>query len=417
MLLGESDIAHQINSSTKKWLTDKARLKSIFNLAATKSKKIRRSSGLVATKTTWLSAIVNFFNNKLVVSSDTKIKIYGKGRLANSLSNRLADKLANDINYLDGDSEKILIFCDDKSFCEFDFNFLNGKNVIVVNLSRHKLPQSTICGFKIFNLADIADLSVTAENALKKAKAETQSIEQYLIWQNATSRISAPSRQIKIGARDSSLSHLQVDEVLRFISALSCQAKHCAGFYGSPGDRDKTTPLTQISQQDFFTQDLDAALMAYEIDLAVHSAKDLPQQLHQSLHIAAITPSLAPWDCLVSRDGSPLEKLASGSIIGTSSPRRGKQILQIRDDVKVADIRGNIPDRLAQLDSGKYDAIIVASVAMIRLGLSHRISEIFPLSVFGVEPNQGSLAIITRKNDSDLNRFLEPLNLGKWSSE
>jgi hydroxymethylbilane synthase len=166
------------------------------------------------------------------------------------------------------------------------------------------------------------------------------------------------------------------------------------------GDRDQATPLNQPQQgTGWFTSALQDALLRGEADIAVHSYKDLPTARPGGLVIAAVPLREDPRDALVSRSGRALADLPSGAVIGTSSPRREAQVLAIRPDVLVRPIRGNVETRLAKVESGDYDATVLALAGLRRLGLAGRASEVFGLYDVLPAPAQGALAIECRAAD------------------
>ncbi|MDP2922495.1 MAG: hydroxymethylbilane synthase [Candidatus Omnitrophota bacterium] len=163
------------------------------------------------------------------------------------------------------------------------------------------------------------------------------------------------------------------------------------------GDKDKITPLDEVSSPDFFTREIDQALLAGEIDLAVHSSKDLPDILAKGLTLVFETPSISPYDALVSKDKLKLTQLPQGTRIGLSSQRRKGQIKSLRPDLEIVDIRGNIEERMALIEKGRVDAIIVALAALLRLGLQSETSEIFSLENFTTHPKQGRLSLLAKE--------------------
>lgn len=203
---------------------------------------------------------------------------------------------------------------------------------------------------------------------------------------------------LKVGSRPSQLALRQVEEIASLLPGLKFEVIPIA----TKGDKDKNTPLVFKEGSNFFSYEIEQALLSGEIDLAVHSAKDLEEDIPRELTIALMTKSISPFDCLVSKDRQTLSGLAAGSLIGTSSKNRSEAILKFRGDLIIKDIRGNIEERLEQLDQGKFDAIIVAQAALIRLGLTERISQIIPLSIIKPHPLQGKLAIQLRRNRKDL---------------
>lgn len=190
------------------------------------------------------------------------------------------------------------------------------------------------------------------------------------------------------------------------------QAKEIAGNFpeidfeivaiATKGDKDKKTPLTLQERSDFFTYEIEQALINQEIDLAVHSAKDLEENQPEELEIIALTESIDPADCLVAKRNYDLDSLPAGSRVGTSSRNRSQGILNYRRDLLVKDIRGNVDQRINQLRKGSFEAIVVAAAALIRLKREYLISQVIPFTVIQPHPLQGRLAIQIRNQRSDL---------------
>ena len=162
------------------------------------------------------------------------------------------------------------------------------------------------------------------------------------------------------------------------------------------GDRVLDRPLAEIGGKGLFLKELERAMLDGEADLAVHSMKDVPASMADGLVLDAVLPRANPYDALVSRDGRLLADLPTGSRVGTSSLRRKSQLLALRPDLEVADLRGNVDTRLRKLDEGQYDAIILACAGLQRLGLGDRITETLP-----------SPRMVTRFNPGD-HRFAMP---------
>lgn len=159
-----------------------------------------------------------------------------------------------------------------------------------------------------------------------------------------------------------------------------------------------------------FTKEIEVALHNGEIDLAVHSLKDLPTELPEGLCIAAIPPREDPRDVLITYTGSSLEDLRSGVKIGTTSPRRKAQLLHIRPDLQVVDVRGNVDTRLRKLHETDLDGIILAAAGIIRLQKEDSITQYFDTDQMVPAVGQGALAIEARNNDSVVEKLLAPLN-------
>jgi hydroxymethylbilane synthase len=175
------------------------------------------------------------------------------------------------------------------------------------------------------------------------------------------------------------------------------------------GDRILDRPLSEIGGKGLFLKELERAMLDGEADLAVHSMKDVPANMADGLVLDAVLPRANPYDALVSRDNCPLADLPAGSNIGTSSLRRKSQLLALRPDLLVTDLRGNVDTRLRKLDEGQYDAIILACAGLQRLGLGDRITETLQLPDWLPASTQGIIGLQCREGDSDVLSLIEPL--------
>ena len=203
-------------------------------------------------------------------------------------------------------------------------------------------------------------------------------------------------RTIRLGIRPSPLALKQAQEAIDLLKRIYPGATFSIRKIFTLGDKDKLTPISDIEGSDFFTREIDRTLLNGDIDFGVHSSKDLPDILALGLKVAFETPSVSPYDALVSKGNLKFKDLPEGYNIGVSSRRRKNQIRNLRNDLKIVDIRGNIEERLSLLDTGRIDALIVAQAALIRLGLEYRASEILALDIFKTHPKQGSLSIVAR---------------------
>jgi len=175
------------------------------------------------------------------------------------------------------------------------------------------------------------------------------------------------------------------------------------------GDRILDRPLAEIGGKGLFLKELEHAMLDGEADLAVHSMKDVPAEMAQGLVLDAVLPRANPYDALVSRGGQVLADLPAGSRIGTSSLRRKSQLLALRPDLEVTDLRGNVDTRLRKLDEGQYDAIILACAGLQRLGLGERITETLQPPDWLPASTQGIIGLQCRQDDSDTRSLIEPL--------
>ena len=173
------------------------------------------------------------------------------------------------------------------------------------------------------------------------------------------------------------------------------------------GDRILDAPLAKIGGKGLFTKELEQAMLDGAVDLAVHSLKDMPTEVPDGLVIGAITTRLDPGDAFVSAHYAAVEDLPVGARVGTSSLRRRAQLLAVRPDLTICDLRGNVNTRLAKLDAGEFDAIVLAAAGLKRLGFERRIRSILPRSVMLPAVGQGALAIECRAGDAAI---LPPLS-------
>ncbi|HUQ30896.1 MAG TPA: hydroxymethylbilane synthase [Pyrinomonadaceae bacterium] len=217
-----------------------------------------------------------------------------------------------------------------------------------------------------------------------------------------------------IGSRGSKLALWQAGWVKARLAELRPHVEVSIEIIKTSGDVLKHAPLAVIGGKGVFTKELEESLLGGRIDIAVHSLKDLPTLLPQGLVIASITAREDARDALVLRDGLALpqpsiKNLPEGAIVGTSSPRRLSQLKHLRPDVIVKELRGNVDTRLRKLDAGEYEAVILASAGLLRLGLEHRISA--PVEIEEMLPavGQGALGLETRGDDEELLRLLAPL--------
>jgi len=208
-----------------------------------------------------------------------------------------------------------------------------------------------------------------------------------------------------IGSRGSKLALWQSEWVKARLAELRPEAEIRIEVIKTSGDVMLNVPLAVIGGKGVFTKELEEALLAEEIDLAVHSLKDLPTTLPDDLAINAITEREDARDALVLREGvaagsNSLRGLPQGAIVGTSSLRRQAQLKHLRPDVVIKDLRGNVDTRLRKLDEGGYDAIILASAGLRRLGFERRINAAIAHAEMLPAVGQGALGIETRAHDS-----------------
>lgn len=176
------------------------------------------------------------------------------------------------------------------------------------------------------------------------------------------------------------------------------------------GDRILDVPLAQIGGKGLFTKEIETELLDGTVDLAVHSLKDMPTVLPEGLCLTAITTRANVGDAFVSNKYASFSELPQGAVLGTSSLRRKAQLLAVRPDLKIVDLRGNVDTRLRKLDEGQMDAIILAAAGLERLGHADRIREIIPTTVCLPAVGQGALAIECRSDNKEVREMLAFLN-------
>ncbi len=201
-----------------------------------------------------------------------------------------------------------------------------------------------------------------------------------------------PTRVLRFATRGSLLARVQTRSAMEHVSALpECTAEEY--ILETAGDRDQTSPLAAGSTVGWFTSALERALLAGEAACAVHSAKDLPTDLPESLGIVSCLPRGAVEDVAVIRNASSLGALPKGAVIGTSSPRRAALLASRYPDLMTAPIRGNVDTRLRKLEEGEFDAIILARAGLLRLEREDVITEVLDPTVWIPAPGQGIIAI------------------------
>jgi hydroxymethylbilane synthase len=176
------------------------------------------------------------------------------------------------------------------------------------------------------------------------------------------------------------------------------------------GDRNPMASLRRFGGKGIFTKEIEEALLMGRVDLAVHSLKDLPTEMTAGLTIGALLPREDPRDAVIARGGVPLEKLPRGAKVGTSSLRRRAQLLARRPDLEVVDLRGNVPTRIARLEEGRFDAIVIAAAGLRRLGLIDRATELLDDSFMLPAPGQGVVAIQIRDGDAKTSAAVSALH-------
>ena len=215
---------------------------------------------------------------------------------------------------------------------------------------------------------------------------------------------------VVVGTRGSRLALWQADFVAERLAALRPGLEIRRTIIKTIGDKILDTPLSKIGDKGLFTKELEAALLDGRIDIAVHSLKDLPTRLPAGLAIGAILEREDPRDALISLSRTTLKDLPPGARVGTSSLRRRSQILALRSDLEIVDLRGNVPTRIERVEKGEMDAVVLAKAGVVRLGLGSKIVEVIDPDVVLSAVGQGAIAIEIRGNDPRISEILAPLD-------
>lgn len=222
---------------------------------------------------------------------------------------------------------------------------------------------------------------------------------------------------LTIGSRGSKLAVIQAKMVEASLRRAFPELEVSFKTVTTTGDRDSNRSLDEFGGQGVFVKELEQALTSGEIDLAVHSLKDVPTELGTGLKLSATLPREDPRDVLVSRSGLKLALLPAGSRVGTDSRRRAAQLKAVRPDVATRPIRGNIDTRLRKVQAGEVDGVILAAAALLRLGWPDRITEFLPVDSFLPAVGQGVVAVEIRSDDKITDRITSSVNdLPTWQA-
>jgi len=430
-LLGEEEVVGQVRQAlADAGGADASPAAQAFHAALLAQKGLRRDAGLNDTGQGWASAVLARLAERLGVLRDRTLLLVGCGEFSRRLAEHLlaegarllpfSSRSAAGVAWCRSLGIEVRPLQDVPNYLPHaDGVVLSSKpSDVVAALQRGGAPvvidltgdRATEPGGWL-SLTNIASAPLSGPDVERAMHAGRGALAHALRLSRRTA-MHAPE-VIRVGARGSRLSLAQVEELREFLGILLPESKLTFTAIDTPGDRDRATPLPQVVDGDFFTRDLDEALCHGAIDLAVHSAKDLPDRVPEGLRVAAVTPAFCPWEALLARDGLTLAELPPGARVGTSSVRRSEILLALRPDLCPCEVRGNVPQRIAQLDAGLYDALLLAATGLVRLNMTERITQVFSLRQFPAAPGQGSLALIVRADDPDLPDLLAPLDLGE----
>jgi hydroxymethylbilane synthase len=215
---------------------------------------------------------------------------------------------------------------------------------------------------------------------------------------------------LRIATRQSKLALWQAEHVATQLRAAHPKLQVELVRMTTQGDRILDRPLADIGGKGLFIKELEVALAEGRADIAVHSMKDVPSELPEGMMLAAMLPRADPRDAFVSNRFETFESLPQGARVGTSSLRRQSQLRHVRGDLQIAPLRGNVDTRLRKLDEGEFDAIILASAGLIRLGLSERIKQLMPVEQSLPAVGQGIIGIECRSEDFAAQEYVKILD-------
>lgn len=217
-------------------------------------------------------------------------------------------------------------------------------------------------------------------------------------------------KHLRIGTRDSILALWQAEWVRSRLAQIYPELEITLVPVKTKGDKILDVPLARIGDKGLFTKELESFLLRSEIDLAVHSLKDLPTNLPEGLELAAYCEREEPRDVLLSKDGTKLEHLPAGAVIGTSSLRRKAQLKHYRPDLQFVDLRGNLHTRWGKLQNSEMHGIVLAAAGVKRLGWEERITQILHEDIVLSAVGQGSIALEIARERRDISHLLTQLN-------
>lgn len=217
-------------------------------------------------------------------------------------------------------------------------------------------------------------------------------------------------REIVIGTRESKLAMWQANWVVENLKEANPAYRFRIVGMRTQGDNILDVALAKIGDKGLFTKELELAMLRGDIDLAVHSMKDLPTVLPEGLIIGAVCRREYPGDVLIAKEGKSLEELPYGALIGTSSLRRSAQLLNYRSDLKMVTLRGNINTRLRKLEEEGLDAIVLASAGITRMGWGNRITQTLPFDICLPAVGQGAIGVEIRRDHEEITRLVSRID-------
>lgn len=347
------------------------------------------------------------------LTDDVAVVLIGHGTKRNTRSRLATEKLAAAIRAAGVCGETHFAFLDDQPLIESIGGSITKPHVLVMPFligggphAVEDIPRRMANNGSVFVDAPIGALPELCGLIGELA------IEALHELQNAPVVPDAPAythnRPLRLGTRRSALAMWQARHVAEWLANREVEVELME--IATSGDRQLDCAIGDLSSDTPFTDDIDDALRRGEIDFAVHALKDLPVPPPDDLELVAVLPRGDVSESLVSHRGCPLAKLPFGARVGTSSPRRAAQLLRLRPDLIPTTIRGAVDDRVRQVRCGDFDAAILATAGLQRLGMMHEIAETFSLEDLLPAPGQGALVIHVRRNDDRLRQLFTPLD-------
>jgi len=222
--------------------------------------------------------------------------------------------------------------------------------------------------------------------------------------------MASSEKTIRIGTRGSRLAVCQADWIKARLMETAPDRTYDLSIIKTQGDTILDKPLAKIGGKGLFVKEIEEALLRKDIDLAVHSMKDMPGEIPEGLAIGAVPIRETPYDALLSANGEKFSELPTGARVGTSSLRRASQLRHVRPDIHIVPLRGNLNTRLSKLESEELDAIILAAAGLSRLGLAHLITEQLDKQIMLPAVAQGALAVQIRTGEARIQPLVEALN-------
>ena len=218
------------------------------------------------------------------------------------------------------------------------------------------------------------------------------------------------ARRIVVGTRGSRLALAQAQVVVDRMMSIHPDVEVVIEKVTTRGDREQRASLAEIGGRGVFVKELEEALLAKRIDVAVHSLKDMPTEVSPGLELVAVVERTDARDVLVSSSGHGIRALVPGAVVGTGSRRRAVQLLALRPDLEIRDIRGNVDTRLRKCSTGEFNGVVIAAAALLRLGWQDRIAEYLMPEDFLPAVGQGILGVEIREGDGETAELTMPLN-------